>query len=524
MDPGAEATLAVGFHTNGQQRRCRVVYEAVDMWKSGNREASSAADHVSLRGAGSEKDQEASAPRRAPSLRTRPAVVATAGVSAAVTVLSAEVPGLDVPYRNPDLHLALLVAEALIAMLSAYLVLGRFRRRRMLDDLVLCAALVALATSNLLFAAVPAVVGSDTSVFSTWSALLGRLLGAALFAAAAVVPSRRLRLSRRQLLAVWVGVGAVLGAIAAGVGWFEPRLASGVEVMPGSSARPQLDGAVAVLVAQALAFGLLTVAAIGFTARAERTGDALLGWLAVGAVLGATARMNYLLYPSVFTEYVYLGDAFRLLSYIVVLLAALSEIRSYWRSLAENAVLAERQRIARELHDGLAQELASIARNLQWLADDDRFAARARASAERAIAESRRAVAALADRHTGPLDCALAAAAQQIGKREGVRVVVSVDDTVQLPAAEHDAVVRIASEAVANAARHGRADVIRVEVTGGRRPRLRVEDSGRGFDASADQRAGHYGLRSMRERAEAIGADFRLESRVGEGTRVEVQL
>jgi signal transduction histidine kinase len=294
--------------------------------------------------------------------------------------------------------------------------------------------------------------------------------------------------------------------------------------MAGSSGRPQLDGTVAVLAAQALGCGLLTVAAIGFTARADRTGDALLGWLAVGAILSGAARLNYLFYPSVFTEYVYLGDAFRLVSYVVIVLAALSEIRSYWRSIAENAVLAERQRIARDLHDGLAQELASIARNLQWLPDTDRFAARARASAERALAESRRAVVALSDRHAGPLDAALVAAAREIGEREGARVVVSVDETVQLPAAQRDAVVMIASQAMVNAARHGHADVIRVEVTGGRRPRLLVEDSGRGFDASAHRRDGHYGLRMMRERAEAVGADFRLESRAGHGTRVEVLL
>ena len=467
----------------------------------------------------------APAERRAPGLRTRAAVIATACVSAAVTAVVAFAPGLHFAYRNPDMHVALLTAEALIALLSAYLVLGRFSRRRALDDLVLCMALAVMAVANLLFAALPAVVGSDTSIFSTWSTLLGRLLGALLFAAAAVIPSRRARVSRGRLVVVWAAAGAVLGAIAIGVGLLESQLPSGVEIAAAeSSGRPRLEGTPAVLAAQLAAFALLAVAAIGFTRRAERTGDVLLGWLAIGAVLSAAARVNYFLYPSAFTEYVYTGDAFRLLFYIVVLLAALSEIRSYWRGLAEGAVLAERQRIARELHDGLAQELASIERNLQWLDEDDRFVARARSSADRAVAESRRAVAALADRHAGPLDLALAAAAEEIGGREGVRVVVSVDGAVRLPAAQRDAVVMIASEAIANAARHGRADVIRVEVTGARRPRLRIEDSGRGFDPAAEPRAGHYGLRTMRERAEAVGADFRLDSRAGEGTLVEVLL
>jgi signal transduction histidine kinase len=317
----------------------------------------------------------------------------------------------------------------------------------------------------------------------------------------------------------------VLGIIALAVGWFEPRLPSGVSVAPAeTSNRPRLEGTPAVLAAQVAGFGLLAAAAIGLTARAERTGDALLHWLAIGAVLSAAARANYFLYPSLFTDFVYVGDGFRLLFYVVVLLAALSEIRLYWRSQAEAATLSERHRIARELHDGLAQELAGIRRNLHWLEQDNRFVDRARASTERAIAESRRLLAALAEAHVGSLDVALATAGREIGEREGSQVIVSVDDAVRLPPAQREALVKIASEAITNAARHGQADVIRVEVTGGGRPRLRIEDSGRGFDPAAPQPPGHYGLQTMRERAEQIGAELRLDSQAGKGTRIEVVL
>jgi signal transduction histidine kinase len=458
-------------------------------------------------------------------LRTRTAVIATAAGAASVTAAVAAVPSLHFAYRNPELHVALLTAEALIALFSAFLLLGRLRRRGALEDLLLCMALAVLAVSNLLFAAVPAVISTDTSVFSTWSSLLGRLLGATLFAAAAIVPSRRLHLSNGQRAVVWAAVAAVLGIIALAVGWFEPRLPSGVSVAPAeTSNRPRLEGTPAVLAAQVAGFGLLAAAAIGLTARAERTGDALLHWLAIGAVLSAAARANYFLYPSLFTDFVYVGDGFRLLFYVVVLLAALSEIRLYWRSQAEAATLSERHRIARELHDGLAQELAGIRRNLHWLEQDNRFVNRARASTERAIAESRRLLAALAVAHVGSLDVALATAGREIGEREGSQVIVSVDDAVRLPPAQREALVKIASEAITNAARHGQADVIRVEVTGGGRPRLRIEDSGRGFDPAAPQPPGHYGLQTMRERAEQIGAELRLDSQAGKGTRIEVVL
>jgi signal transduction histidine kinase len=465
-------------------------------------------------------------PGRGPTkLRTRTAVIVTTAGAASVTAAVAAIPSLHFGYRNPDLHVALLTAEALIGLLSAYLLLGRLRRRGALEDLLLCMALAVLAVSNLVFAAVPAVFSTDTSVFSTWSSLLGRLLGATLFAAAAIVPSRRIHISKGQLVAVWAAVAAVLGIIALAVGWFEPRLPSGVSVAPAeTSDRPRLEGTPAVLAAQVAGFGLLAAAAIGLTARAERTGEVLLHWLAIGAVLSAAARANYFLYPSLFTDFVYIGDAFRLLFYVVVLLAALSEIRSYWRSLAEAATLTERHRIARDLHDGLAQELAGIRRNLHWLEQDNRFVDRARASTERAIAESRRVLAALADAHVGSLHVALAEAGREIGEREGSQVIISVDHAVRLPAQQREALVKIASEAITNAARHGQADVIHVEVTGGGRPRLRIEDSGRGFDPAAPQPPGHYGLQTMRERAEQIGADLRLDSQAGKGTRIEVVL
>ena len=92
-----------------------------------------------------------------------------------------------------------------------------------------------------------------------------------------------------------------------------------------------------------------------------------------------------------------------------------------------------------------------------------------------------------------------------------------------LPAAAHTEAIRIASEAVANAARHGRAGVIRVELSGGERPCLRICDDGIGFDPAAlPDGAGVFGIASMHQRARSIGADFRLWSEPGSGTTVEV--
>ena len=86
--------------------------------------------------------------------------------------------------------------------------------------------------------------------------------------------------------------------------------------------------------------------------------------------------------------------------------------------------------------------------------------------------------------------------------------------------------MRILSEAITNAARHGHADLVRVELENGNRLRLRITDTGRGFDPDAEQDAGRhrFGLRGMRERARALGGELRLTTEPGRGTQVEVVL
>lgn len=266
-------------------------------------------------------------------------------------------------------------------------------------------------------------------------------------------------------------------------------------------------------------------AAIGFSVRAQRTGDRLVRWLAIGAVFAVIARVNYFLYPSIFTDYVYTGDFFRLLFFLAVLAAAGAEIQMYWRTVGKAAALEERRRIARDLHDGLAQELASVRRNLYWLDDHDAALERARASADRALAESRRAIATLAEADGQPFDLALQTVGRELGERELTQVLVSLDgDFSGVNPSVRDAVVRIVSEAITNGARHGGASLIRVEASSGRHRRVRIRDNGSGFDIDGTgMKPGSYGLRAMNDRAAAVAARLRIVSTPAEGTVVEVE-
>ncbi|MGH3061197.1 MAG: sensor histidine kinase [Gaiellaceae bacterium] len=456
-------------------------------------------------------------------------IVTAAVVSGAATAAVILVPALRFAYRQPEVHVALETAAALIGLLAAYLVFGRFRRSGQLADFVLCYSLCVLAASNLFFAVVPALLDSGADRFGTWARLCSQLLGTALFALAAVTPRRRgLRLSRMQTIAAAISLPAVLLGVSIFVSLFDSWLPRGVALVPTpeASGRPRLVGDVSLLAAQLAGMALYCIAVYGFGRKARSSGDELMKWLAVAAVFGAFARLNYFLYPSLYTAWVYSGDFFRLAFYVAILVAVAREISSYWETVSHTAVLEERRRIARELHDGLAQELAFIGRNVRRLDGGDPAVGRVTASAARALSESRRAIAALTKPLDDPLEVALAEAARETAEREGTKLDLVLTPEIELDYRRRDALIRIACEAIANAARHGGAELVRVELLDGRRVRLRVIDGGSGFDraAATSRDGGGFGLISMRERAHAVGASFEVQSRPGSGTRVEVVL
>ncbi len=201
------------------------------------------------------------------------------------------------------------------------------------------------------------------------------------------------------------------------------------------------------------------------------------------------------------------------------------EIWSYWHALSEAAVDEERRRIARDLHDGLAQELAYLARNLDSLDGEpgDATLKRLRGAVERAQLESRRAVSTLAAPSGQDVDVALAEAVGEIAERFHMGLDLDLVRGVRLPAARAEALVRIACEAVTNAARHSGAGRVRLNVErDGPRVRLRVSDRGRGFDTMVP--GSGFGLVSMRERARSVGGELRISSAPGRGSKVEAAL
>lgn len=200
------------------------------------------------------------------------------------------------------------------------------------------------------------------------------------------------------------------------------------------------------------------------------------------------------------------------------------------------AVLAERNRIAREIHDTLAQSFVGIGVQLETVAkmqstspDEARQRLdRARVLVRSSLAEARRSVWNLRPRalEDADLAAALSEVAQQVSGDPEVAVHVS-GRRRRLPADVENNLLRIGQEALANAVRHARAQSIKVDLTFGEgHVRLSVCDDGRGFDVESAARsaAGHFGLAGMRERVHHLGGELSLISRIGQGAEVVVDV
>ena len=464
--------------------------------------------------------------RRAARTRVWIAAAATAGL--AVTLLTSGTSLVDFAYESIPLHVAMETVAAMAAAVAAQLASGRFRRSLELRDLLLHVALCTFAAANLLFSAVPAVFDSHPGRFATWAPVGGTLFAGALLAAAAFAPERTLHrpelAARRGLLAAAAGLVVIAGSVVV-VGDALP-VAVAPETAPTEAAAPRIATHPVVLTTQVLAMLLLAAASAGFAARDARTGDVFARWLAVGATLGAFARLNYALFPSLYTEWFYAGDILRLGCFIAIFVGAVLETRRLQEELSAAAVLGERQRIARDLHDGVAQDLAFITQQLRRLAERDATTPtmqRLVHAAERALDESRHAVSALTSAGDRPLGDVLAASAREAGEREGSVVETDVPADVAVPARTQEELLRVVREAVINAARHGAAQHIRVELRATPQFCLEIVDDGRGFDLDA-ARPGRLGLTSMRRRVEAIGGDLTIKSELGQGTRIRVTL
>jgi signal transduction histidine kinase len=202
------------------------------------------------------------------------------------------------------------------------------------------------------------------------------------------------------------------------------------------------------------------------------------------------------------------------------------------RELQRLQVLEERERLGKELHDGVIQSLFAVGMSLQGLASsssDAEIARRLGAAVEdvdQAIRDLRNYIfglrpGILADRQ---LDQAFNELATEFGARSGVVTVVDVDgQAASALASRAGEVIQLAREALSNVSRHSEATTCRVSLRRGSAGIfLEIDDDGRGFDVDTTTQG--MGLRNLRDRAESLGGKLEILSTPGEGTTVRATI
>jgi signal transduction histidine kinase len=437
------------------------------------------------------------------------------GLLGATLALFVAYPDLRPTFELPQVRLVLDTMVALAAVLVAVLAGVRFSVDGRRLDLLLCAGFSLAAGSTFCFGIAPVLGGQPLHRREQWAWIWGGVLAATLIAAAAFA-RKRTATRRKELIELLVLVPAfvlLLWILADSFGDALPALGASDHVQPRLLT--------AMVAARAVA-SLLAV--VGFGLRFRARGNDLDRWLALGATLFLFGDLNYVFTPLVSNSFVSTGDFLRLLAYAVLLVGVWRAIRfaEFGRAVAE-----ERARVAREIHDGLAQYLFAVSTHATMLqngADPATALPQLKQAAAAAQQEARFAILALSSASgTAPFDAALRRYVDFLTADGLLEVDLEIDENVQLAPDEQIEVFRIVQEGLANARKHAdarHADV-RISLRGDERV-VSVIDDGSGFDdetISAGQ-----GLKNMKARSASIGGGFRLRSEPGRGTALEVVL
>ncbi|HQR50409.1 MAG TPA: type IV pili methyl-accepting chemotaxis transducer N-terminal domain-containing protein [Methylophilaceae bacterium] len=197
----------------------------------------------------------------------------------------------------------------------------------------------------------------------------------------------------------------------------------------------------------------------------------------------------------------------------------------------EMAVSEERNLLAQELHDSIAQSLAFLNIQVQLLHEDlqknrTMEALQGLEQIREGVQESYDDVRELLVHFrtrigSTDLETALRSALEKFEAQTGIHTTLILDGpSPQLLPEQVLQVMHIVQETLSNVRKHARANRVDVELSGGKRCSVIIRDNGAGFDAARDAGDTHVGLRIMRERAHRIGAELTLESTPGQGTRI----
>jgi signal transduction histidine kinase len=384
----------------------------------------------------------------------------------------------------------------------------RFRGAPSHANLALSAALAVAATAQLLFVTVPVMLDFEPGPSLGSARAVTSLVVAALLMWAAGARSARARLQPTYSLALPWSIAAVTVVV----------IAAAADQLP-----------VPYAVVGGITTACFAVAALGFGLRALRSPWRMQWWLVLACSASALAPIDAIITGPPSDAWVSLADVLRTVSALAIVTWAASELEHNRGRERVRVIDEERARLARDLHDHVAQELAFIvvqSRRLARTFPDAPALLDIESAAQQALSGSRSTIRGLRAHEAATLGAALKRKAMELARREGLGLTVEVAADI-VPSAELEhAVLSVLTEAISNAARHGHATHMEVSL-GPRGDELvvRISDDGRGFDprrARVRSAIGGFGLTGMRERAKEVGADLTLDSEPGRGTTIEL--
>ena len=471
-------------------------------------------------------------------------------------------PGLRFAVYAPLLDVALHTLATLVTAAVAALAYVRYREHGGQDALFEAAAFAVLALANLandsaILAGLDDTLGlslADPGQLPLYFWAGARLLSSGLLLLGAFGSRRRLTIASAHLR-VLLALPSVALALACALLWVVrervPILVSPDvlrELANETFSTAPLPGInLGILLLDGSAALLLVIAAFVY-ARADDAPGIPRRYLAIGLVVAAFSQVHFVLYPAIYTGLVSTGDALRIAFYLMLaagiqsgaradlhaLRSANARLRLLAAAEADRTAMAERARLARELHDGLAQDLwttklefdrvmAAVRTRDPKVADE---LGRVGLTLDMALREARDAVGALRSGFDAGLSFAdeLPRRLDEFTERTGYPIDLDLDPRAgRLPGVLAAEVLRIVDEALHNVQKH--ADATRIRVRAVLRDGqfvVSVEDNGRGFNPAVTA-AGH-GLVGMRERAALLGGSLELRSAPGDGASVELTL
>jgi signal transduction histidine kinase len=441
------------------------------------------------------------------------AIVGTLSVAVAAVVII--VPASRFHLVSPAAGAIVITARAMAEIFAGFLAGQHFMRSASRRDFGVAVGLGVMAVGDVVFVLTRATLAPDGGLGA--SVLPYHFVGAGVVAAAALSARRPMfqRPRRYMILAAVTALAIVLLLLA------ELPVIPSLGVQPGAEPHD-------IILLRFATCALLVAAAVGLASNRVMREEPLTLWLAVAALLAALSLLERIVEPAPLLAMFTWVHVFQLGAVLALLVGSLGEVRGYQRRLADTAVIEERRRVARDLHDGLAQDVAFIASQSKYLAGQsgDKRLSEIAVAAERALDDSRAVVGALTRASRAPLSASIALQAQEFARRWGLTVQLALEPGVDLAPEKEQAILRIVGEALSNAARHAQASTVDIRLGYRDGPLVvAVSDDGRGFDAEAERIAERgFGLRSMCERARLVGGDVRFVSKPGHGTRVEIAM